>query len=375
MSSYHDTLESLNTNLPLQEKLVKTHQVVQNQLPFVARIAIALYDPKSNLLKTYLHSSGNHDPLPHYDARLSDAPSLQQILQEGHPRVINNMLTFENAEHEHTRRIGREGYAASYTMPIFHNGVFLGFLFFNSFETDVFTESALNQLDVFGHLISLMVVNELTSIRTLVAAVATTSHFTHLRDPETGSHIDRMSRYARLIARELADHHDLDNDFIEHIFMYSPLHDIGKIAIPDNILFKPGRLDDKEGEIMRTHARKGREIIDEVLRNFGLDGMQHINILRNIAEYHHEKMNGKGYPAGLRGDEVPLEARIVAVADIFDALTSSRPYKDAWTNDEALASLQRLAGEELDAECVEVLFRCRDEIELIQSQFREDSMG
>lgn len=375
MSDYHDTLESLNTNLPLQEKLIKTHQVVQHQLPFVARIAIALYDPKSSVLKTYLHSSGNHDPLPHYDAKLSDAPSLQNILKEGHPRVINNMLTFENAEHEHTRRIGREGYAASYTMPIFHNGVFLGFLFFNSFEKDVFTETALNQLDVFGHLISLMVVNELASIRTLVAAVATTSHFTHLRDPETGSHIDRMSRYARLIAREMADDHNLDNDFIEHIFMYSPLHDIGKIAIPDNILFKPGKLDEQEGEVMRTHARKGREIIDEVLRNFGLDGMQHINILRNIAEYHHEKMNGKGYPAGLRGDEVPLEARIVAVADIFDALTSRRPYKDAWTNDEALASLQRLAGEELDAECVEVLFRCRDEIERIQAQFKEDLLG
>ncbi|MGW8246808.1 MAG: HD domain-containing phosphohydrolase [Acidiferrobacterales bacterium] len=375
MSAYHDTLESLNTNLPLQEKLINTHQVVQAQLPFVARIAVALYDPKSSVLKTYLHSSGDHDPLPHYDAKLSDAPSLQRILQEGHPRVINNMLTFEHAEHEHTRRIGREGYAASYTMPIFHNGVFLGFLFFNSFETEVFTETVLNQLDVFGHLISLMVVNELASIRTLVAAVATTSHFTHLRDPETGSHIDRMSRYARLIAREMADDHNLDNDFIEHIFMYSPLHDIGKIAIPDNILFKPGKLDEEEGKVMRTHARKGREIIDEVLRNFGLDGMQHINILRNIAEYHHEKMNGKGYPAGLRGNEVPLEARIVAVADIFDALTSRRPYKDAWTNDEALASLQRLAGEELDAECVEVLFRCRDEIEQIQAQFKEDLLG
>jgi len=375
MDSYHDTLESLNTNLPLQEKLVQTHRVVQNQLPFVARIAIALYDPRSTVLKTYLHSSGDHDPLPHYDARLSDAPSLQGILEEGHPRVINNMLTFEKGEHEHTRRIGREGYAASYTMPIFHNGVFHGFLFFNSFETEVFNETVLNQLDVFGHLISLMVVNELASIRTLVAAVATTSHFTHLRDPETGSHIDRMSRYARLIARELAGRHGLDDDFIEHIFMYSPLHDIGKIAIPDNILFKPGRLDEEEGEIMRTHARKGREIIDEVLGNFGLDGMQHINILRNIAEYHHEKMNGKGYPAGLKGDKVPLEARIVAVADIFDALTSRRPYKDAWTNDEALASLQRLAGEELDAECVDVLFKCRDEIEQIQAQFKEDPMG
>ena len=175
MSAYHDTLESLNSNLPLHEKLVKTHQVVQQQMPFVARIAIALYDPKTSVLKTYLHSSGDHNPLPHYDARLSDAPSLQRILQEGHPRVVNNMLTFGEGEHEHTRRIGREGYAASYTMPIFQNGVFLGFLFFNSFETEVFNETVLNQLDVFGHLISLMVVNELTSIRTLVAAVATTS--------------------------------------------------------------------------------------------------------------------------------------------------------------------------------------------------------
>jgi HD-GYP domain-containing protein (c-di-GMP phosphodiesterase class II) len=103
--------------------------------------------------------------------------------------------------------------------------------------------------------------------------------------------------------------------------------------------------------------------------------MQHINILRNIAEYHHEKMNGKGYPAGLKGDQVPLEARIVAVADIFDALTSRRPYKDAWTNDEALASLQRMAGEELDSECVEVLIKHRDELERIQDQFHEDQMG
>ena len=375
METYQDTLEALNRNLPLGAKLIQTHRVVQKQLPFVARIAIALYDPKTNLLKTYLHSSGEDDPLPRYHASLNEAPSLANILKEGRPRVINNMLTFESGEHEHTRRIGRQGYAASYTMPIFNNGALVGFIFFNSHERDVFTDSVLNQLDVFGHLISLMVVNELTAMRTLVAAVTAASHFTHVRDPETGSHIDRMSRFARLIARELAPRHKLNDDYIEHVFMYAPLHDIGKIAIPDRILFKPGRLDAQEGEVMRGHSRKGREIIDEVLANFGLDAMQHVNILRNIAEHHHEAMNGKGYPAGLKGVDIPLEARIVAVADVFDALTSRRPYKDAWTNDEAFATLERLAGETLDAECVQALVRRREEVESIQAQFDEDRIG
>jgi HD-GYP domain-containing protein (c-di-GMP phosphodiesterase class II) len=375
MDRHRDPLEVLNSDLPLRDKLVRTHQVVQEQIPFIARIAIALYDPKTTLLKTYLHSSGGDDPLSHYHARLSDAPSLENILKEGRPRVINNMLTFENPRHEHTRRIGRQGYAASYTIPIFSNGVFLGFIFFNSYEPDVFTEITLNQLDVFGHMVALMVINELTAVRTLFAAVATSSHFTHLRDPETGSHIDRMSRYARLIASALAPRHQLDDDYIEHVFMYSPLHDIGKIAVPDRILFKPGELDAKESEIMRTHSRKGREIIDEVLTNFGLDRVPQVSILRNIAEYHHEAMDGRGYPAGLKGTDIPLEARIVAVADVFDALTSRRPYKDAWTNDDAFALLDRVAGEKLDAECVNALVENREEVERIQAQFRENPLG
>jgi len=375
MEPYQDSLDALNLNLPLRDKLIQTHRAVQRQLPFVARIAVALYDPKTSLLKTYLHSSGEDDPLSRYQASLSEAPSLAGILEEGRPRVINNMLTFEGGKHEHTRRIGRQGYAASYTMPMFSNGVFVGFVFFNSYEKDRFTEPVLNQLDVFGHLVALMVMNELTAMRTLIAAVTTTSHFTHVRDAETGSHIDRMSRYARLIARELAPRHDLDDDYIEHVFMYSPLHDIGKIAIPDRILFKPGPLDAQESEIMRSHARKGREIIDEVLANFGLGAMQQVNILRNIAEHHHEAVNGKGYPGGLKGGDIPLEARIVAVADVFDALTSRRPYKEAWTNDEAFATLRRLAGEKLDAECVEALIRGREEVERIQQDFAEDRIG
>jgi HD-GYP domain-containing protein (c-di-GMP phosphodiesterase class II) len=375
MAEHQDSLGSLNHASPLRDKLVQTHRVIQAHLPFVARIAIALYDPKTEQLKTYLHSSGADDPLPHYQAPLTEAPSLAKMLEDGRPRVINDMSGFAAGEHLHTRRIGQQGYATSYTLPMYSNGAFFGFIFFDSYEKDVFGDAALNQLDVFGHMIALLTIGELTATRTLIAAIATSAHITHLRDPETGCHLDRMSRYARLIARTLATTHRLDDEYVEHVFMFSPLHDIGKIAIPDRILLKRGSLTAEETAIMRTHARRGREIIDDILANFGLGGVQHVDILRNIAEFHHEAVNGRGYPSGLDGDAIPLEARIVAVADVYDALTSRRPYKEAWSNDQAAVTLTELAGQKLDINCVDALLANRVEVERIQALFQENPLG
>ena len=322
---YKDVLEPLNRQTSIREKLIHCHKVVQQYCPEIARIAVTLYDPATAILKTYLHSSGEDDPLSHYQTTLDKAPSLKSILDKGEPRVINNMLTFENAEHVHTQRIGRQGYAASYTLPMFYNGEFFGFIFFNSYETDVFTKSVLNELDVFAHLISLMVIDEMSSLRSLTAALRTATHITHQRDTETGSHLDRMSRYSQLIALKLAAKHKLSDEYVEHIFMFAPLHDIGKVAIPDSILLKRGPLDKQERTIMDTHSNKGLEIIDHMIANFKLSSIQHLDVLRNIARYHHESIDGEGYPEQLKADEIPLEARIVAVADVFDALTSARP--------------------------------------------------
>ena len=375
MTIHNDVLVELNKLVPLQDKLQATHKSISDLFPFIVRIAVAIYDPETSVLKTYMHSSGDDNPLDHYSALLDDAPSLKEILKTGLPRVINNMLTFEGKGGEHSRRLGRYGYAASYTMPMFNNGIFFGFIFFNSDKKDVFDEKTLRQIDTYGHLISLMVINEITSIRVLSAAVKTTGNITHIRDPETGSHLDRMSRYCRLIANSIADKYQLDDDYIEHIFMFSPLHDIGKIGIPDEILLKPKELNDNEAEVMHTHANLGKRMVDEILANFGLENIEHVDMLRNIAEFHHESVNGQGYPSGIKGEQIPLEARIVAVADVFDALTSARPYKNAWSNEDAIGELKKLAGEKLDRDCVNALIQNLDKVEQIQEQFSENFFG
>jgi HD-GYP domain-containing protein (c-di-GMP phosphodiesterase class II) len=224
-------------------------------------------------------------------------------------------------------------------------------------------------------LISLAIIHELSSIQTLLATVKTARDMAHVRDSETGSHLDRMSRYARLIASKLAEKENLTDEFVEKIFVFSPLHDIGKIGIPDDVLLKPGDLTTDERTLMQTHTLRGRDLIDRMLGNFKLSGMQHIDMLRNIAEFHHEALDGSGYPYGRSGEEIPLEARIVAVADIFDALTSRRPYKQAWSNNEAYTMLQSLSGLKLDKHCVDALIQSRAEVEDIQQAFSEDSLG
>lgn len=126
---------------------------------------------------------------------------------------------------------------------------------------------------------------------------------------------------------------------------------------------------------MRTHPTRGREMIDQMLAHLELEKMQGIDILRNIALFHHEAIDGSGYPDGRMGENIPIEARIVAVADIFDALTSRRPYKPAWSNDDAFALLRQLAGAKLDPHCVNALIDNRIKLEEIQQQFQENIIG
>lgn len=373
--SHQDTLAKLNDSSSLTDKLNFIHQTLRQRLDFIERIAVAVYDAKSDLLKTFIHSSGDARPLAHYQATLTSSTSLREIIEAGRPRVVNDLSIFKQSEQVHSKQILAENYGASYTMPMYRKGEFFGFIFFNASRSGVLNEENLHYLDLFGHLLSLAVIDELHQYNTLQAAIDTARDITHHRDNETGSHLDRMSRYARLIARQLADQYHFSDEYVEQVFRFAPLHDIGKIAIPDNILLKKAQLDEREFAIMKSHTLKGVAIIDEMLEHFGLQGLGHSEVLRNIAEYHHETMNGMGYPRGLSGDEIPIEARIIAVADIFDALTSRRPYKEAWSNDDAFKLLQEMSGKQLDPDCVGAFLQNITQVEEIQQLFAEDPMG
>jgi two-component system, response regulator RpfG len=182
------------------------------------------------------------------------------------------------------------------------------------------------------------------------------------RDSDTGNHVLRMAKYSRLIAEGVG----LDENRCSLIEMASPMHDIGKIGIPDNILLKPGKLNHEEFSIMKTHTSIGYHILKS-------SHSKYISLGAEIALSHHERYDGNGYPNGLLGKAIPLDARIVAIADVYDALTSERPYKKAWSNQEALEYIQANGGSQFDPECVEAFVRQFSKISIIQQQLEDAS--
>jgi two-component system response regulator RpfG len=178
------------------------------------------------------------------------------------------------------------------------------------------------------------------------------------RDAGTSAYLERMAHIAGLIAEELG----MFEDEVRMIEMAAPLHDMGKIAIPDAILMKPGPLEESEVQVMRRHPQIGHELLSGSQNRF-------IQIGAIIALRHHERYDGSGYPDGLVGDQIPIEARIVAVADVLDALLSPRPYKPSWTLDAALDFLREQAGILFDPRCVDVLLRNRDKVEDICARY------
>jgi HD-GYP domain-containing protein (c-di-GMP phosphodiesterase class II) len=368
---HQDLLGELNNRTSISDKINYLHRLCRRNYSFVDRIAVAVYDPECDLLKTFAHSTDTGNPLPLYQARLNEAPSLKKIQAQGKPRVVNDLSVFDGSGHEHAKQIRNHGYLASYTVPLFLDSEFTGFTFFNSRRRNVFAEENLSYLDIVARLLSLLVNTDVRDVKTLRGALKTATQFTNHRDPETGAHLERMARFVRLIAREVAPAEGFDDEFVENLFWFAPLHDVGKIAIPDTILLKSGPLTAEEFDLMKTHAAKGGEILSSMLDNFRIEQCRFARMLGNIARFHHENMDGSGYPEGMQGDEIPVDARIVAVADVFDALTSDRPYKQAWDNDRAFAELRSLAGWKLDPGLVAALEKNRETVEQIQRQFRD----
>ena len=202
-----------------------------------------------------------------------------------------------------------------------------------------------------------------TANRATILALATLAEY---RDTDTGDHVIRVGCMTHEIARTLhqtcSHAEDLTDSFCEHIAFASILHDLGKVAVPDAILKKPGRLDDHERIEMQKHSVVGADILRKALAL--APDCEYLKLAVKVAHHHHERYDGMGYPNHLQGEEIPLAARIVSIADVFDALISERPYKQPWTEAEATAYLVEHAGEQFDPEVVAAALRVLEEHKL-----------
>lgn len=371
MREFPSALESDATNL--NERLHDIHERILEMTPTIDRIACALYDPASDALKTFINSTRDDEPLAAYEYPLADSQSLSALATTRATRVLDHLPTDLAPDREHSSWVLSKGYLSSFTIPLFYRDRLMAFLFFDSKETGAFTPEVQRELRLYSQVITMAIANELVMIRSVLGAVELAKDFTELRDLETGAHLERMSRYSRLIAHTLAVPLALPDEFVENVFLYAPLHDIGKIGVPDKVLLKPGPLDAAEWEVMKSHTTKGREMVDSISAELEITTESANRIMTNIVELHHEALDGSGYPHGLRGEEIPLESRIVAVADIFDALTSARPYKSAWSIDDAAVELELMVSKgKLDPDCVSALTSNLDDAGTIRDSNRED---
>lgn len=185
------------------------------------------------------------------------------------------------------------------------------------------------------------------------------------RNNMMGEHVKRTAQIVKMLALQLQkqgyEQETLTDKYIEHLYLAAPLHDIGKIKISDTILFKPGRLTEEEFDTMRTHTVFGREVLQEMLA--GIEDPEFIQMACDVAAYHHEKYNGKGYPEGLAGEDIPLCARIMAVADVYDALKEPRCYKEAFPLEDVYEIMQDDAGSHFDPTVIKAFMEIREEIE------------
>ena len=345
-----------------QEHLVNQlriiHQRIQSLYPFISCIEVSLRPGANDGLR--LHTCGDPDADPVNISRIFSYGPRQR-----EPEVIQDLsLLLEN------ERALPEGNMplSGFKVPIMVGDQVDGFTLFAAREKHCFTPGVIEQMHVYARVIAQIVTGSRDDGNGLQSTISALLKLNNVNRSESPLHLERVARYSRLIAVHCADAHGLSEEWIEHLVLFAPLHDIGKIFVPDNILMKPGKLTSSEYELMKTHTLRGREIIDHTIQSFGYkDPLHYISLLRNIVTHHHEAMDGTGYPFGLEGDEIPVEARIVAVADVLDALLSKRIYKEAWSLDRSLETLRALAGNKLDPDFVRIVCENKAELQRIRA--------
>ena len=372
MELLNDPYASLNDSAPLMERLEHLYRTLREFHSGVHRFALTLYNQGDDSLSSFLYESDDTSPLLGYSTQLSDVPSLAQLAENPAIRIVNDMREFNRTNTStHSQALLSQGYRASFTMPLKHNDVLIGFLFLNSEQKDYFSGEVAVYCNLWAHIVANILKQEQDIVERIQGVVKFTTELAGRRSVETHSHVVRMAQYARLIARKLQSEYQLSDDYIEYLTLFAPLHDVGKLGIPDAILHKAGPLTESEFAQMREHVHIGKDIVEKALDSCAAGEMSHSEMLTNIVLYHHEKLNGKGYLGKTGYEQIPLEARIIAVADVLDALLNRRSYKEPWSMAKTLNELKRMAEDELDKRCIDIIIEQQDQVLAIQQRYQE----
>ncbi|MBY0443820.1 MAG: HD domain-containing protein, partial [Burkholderiales bacterium] len=273
----------------MAESIEIIHSVIASRYSGVDRVAMAVYDAGSDMLKTFVSSNRDGMALIAYEARLESVPSLQSLAKLHQSRVVQDIEGNFPTLSRHGDWLKDKGYLSSYTVPIYQRDTLAGFVFFDSKSPHFFTEESARFLDMFTGLIGQLYLLQLTAVRSLIGTVHIASDLAKVRDLETGNHLERMACYSRIIAKELAKIYALPDEFVEYVYLFAPLHDIGKVGVPDRILFKPGKLDDEEWLTMRRHVEMGESLINQIIVELGMAENMSARVMRNMVAGHHER--------------------------------------------------------------------------------------
>jgi HD-GYP domain-containing protein (c-di-GMP phosphodiesterase class II) len=356
-------IESINQNLSINEELKFIFDKFSYFIPY-SYIGVALVKDEGRMLEaSYGISNDTVKGLPEnmVGKRFRiEGTSLKSIMETGHPRIINDLEEYvkDKPVKEYNNIIMEAGIKASITLPLIANNKPLGIIFFSSIHKDIYNTEHMKFLEVITQSIAISFERNLFVDNLLYSSILALAKLAEARDEDTGEHLERMKNYSKNIAQFLYEDslykEQITLDYIDDIERFSPMHDIGKVGIRDGILLKPAKLTVEEFEEMKQHPIFGGKVLRTAEENILLSGKSIFKVGIEIAEGHHEKWNGSGYPSGKAGEEIPLSARIVAVADVFDALTSKRPYKVPYSFEAAYDYMTESSGKHFDPEIIRV---------------------
>ncbi|MCP4596664.1 HD domain-containing phosphohydrolase [Neptuniibacter sp.] len=349
---------SVNQATTIDSALCFVYEEYKQLLPIDAVCLIHQSNDRQSLVLDRIHSDGNLQLETNAEFSLQDC-TLSSALQESEMLLLQQQADWDCQHSELKTYLMSSGLNSALFIPFNNQSGTL--LLFASKQPTAFTEKHLQLLkNAGGQLQHAFEKTELVE-NLVISAVSGLSKLAESRDPETGDHLTRMSLYSMILTEELEKsgpyQHLIDSRYVRDILRFSPMHDIGKVGIADSILLKPGRLEQTERTEMELHPTIGGEVLKRCEEQLNASGHSMFKIGIEIAEGHHEKWDGSGYPNGWKAQEIPLSARIVAVADVFDALTSKRPYKEAWPIEKALKMFDEEAGKHFDPEVISAFHR------------------